>query len=276
VIEKPRVVLVTGASSGIGHATAERFAAAGWRVAATMRDPTRAPVFAATPGRIDTFALDVTRPESIAAAITAVERDLGPIDVLVNNAGYGTVGPFESVEPAEVQRQFATNVFGLMDVTRAVLPGMRARQKGLIVNVASVGGRITFPYYSLYHATKWAVEGFSESLRFELRPLGIGVKIVEPGPIRTEFYGRSETRPPSAQLGEYENHFKRVYARMQRAGRRAPGPGIVAEAIYAAATDGSARIRYSPNATMLLALRRIFGDRLFTRGVRRALGVGKR
>lgn len=271
MIEKPRVVLITGASSGIGHATAERFAAAGWSVAATMRDPARAPVFAATPGRIDTFALDVTRPETITAAITAVERELGPVDVLVNNAGYGTVGPFESFEPAEIERQFATNVFGLMDVTRAVLPGMRARKKGLIVNVASVGGRITFPYYSAYHATKWAVEGFSESLRYELRPFGIGVKIIEPGPIRTEFYGRSETRPDAARLGAYEHHFKRIYARMQRAGRKAPGPEIVAAAILKAATDGTTRIRYTPNATMLLALRRVFGGWLFTRGIKSAL-----
>lgn len=271
MIEKPKVVLITGASTGIGHVTAEKFAAAGWSVAATMRDPSKAPVFAASPGRVDTFALDVTRPEQVRDAIAAVERDLGPVDVLVNNAGYGMVGPFESYEPAEIERQFATNVFGLMDVTRAVLPSMRARRSGTIVNVASVGGRLTFPYYSAYHATKWAVDGFSESLRYELLPLGIRVKIIEPGPIHTDFYGRSEVRVSDGRLGDYAAHFKRVYPRLRGAGRRAPGPAIVAEAIYKAASDGTTRIRYTPNATMLLALRRIFGDWLFNRGVSRAL-----
>ncbi len=266
-----RVVLITGASSGIGQATVERFAREGWRVVATMRAPDRAPVYDAPAENIAVVALDVTKPETIAAAVAECVQRFGTIDVAVNNAGYGLIGPFEVTSEHEIRRQLETNVFGVMAVTRAVLPAMRAQKSGIIINVASMGGRLTFPYYSIYHATKWAVEGFSESLRFELAPFGIGVKIIEPGAIRTDFYSRSEQRPPNDALGDYKSHFSRVYPRMHAVGRRAPGPEIVASAIWQAATDGSGRIRYTPNAGILLALRRIVGDRLFARGVKRLL-----
>ncbi len=269
----PRTILITGASAGIGKATVARFVAEGWTVAATMRKPDTF-VAPSGPGRAKAFALDVTDQVSIARALAAIESDLGGIGVLVNNAGYGLVGPFEAIDEAQIRRQFETNVFGLMAVTRAVLPGMRARCSGRIINVASVGGRIAFPYYSCYHATKWAVDGFSELLAFELRPHGIGVKIIEPGPIKTEFYDRSEDQPPAENLGTYAGHFRKTYARMRGVGMKAPGPEIVADAIWQAATENRWRLRISPNAQMILAMRRLVGDTLFHRGVRRVLRTG--
>ena len=268
-----KTVLITGASSGIGRATAELFAAEGWTVAATLRRPEQAPAFIDQNARIETFALDVTDQASIAKAVADVIAAFGAIDVLVNNAGYGLVGAFEAIDQAQVERQFATNVFGLMAATRAVLPHMRGRGTGHIVNVASIGGRLTFPFYSVYHATKWAVEGFSESLAYETRPFGIHVKIIEPGPIKTEFYGRSEDRPTTEKLGAYAASFAKVYPRMRAIGLKAPGPEIVARAIFAAAGDTSNRLRWKPNGAMMIALRDLAGPNLYHRAVRRILGV---
>ena len=264
-----KTVLITGASSGIGHAAAELFSAKGWRVVATMRTPVDAPLFKIGAGRVDVVALDVTKPETIANALAAA----GPVDVVVNNAGYALLGPFESVAEADIRRQFETNVFGVMAVIRAVLPQMRARRAGVIINVASIGGRLTFPYYSLYHASKWAMDGFSDSLRFELAPLGIRVKIIEPGPIKTEFYGRSEVSPADAALGDYRASFGSTAARMRKFGGAAPGPDVVARAIYAAATDGSSKLRYRPNGLAMLALRRYTSDRVYAMALRHVLGV---
>src|SRR5262249_25648147 len=135
--------------------------------------------------------LDVTDTETITQAVKDAVARFGSIDVLVNNAGYGLVGPFEASTKENIERQFNTNLFGLMETTRAILPHFREKRNGVLINVASMGGRITFPLYSLYHATKWAVEGYSESLQHELLPFNIRVKIIEPGPIKTDFYDRS-------------------------------------------------------------------------------------
>jgi NAD(P)-dependent dehydrogenase (short-subunit alcohol dehydrogenase family) len=240
-------------------------------VAATMRKPEGFAGFQDPDKRISIFKLDVTDAASIERAVKEVLVAFGHLDVLVNNAGYGLVGPFEAMEDQQIRRQFETNVFGLMAMTRAVLPQMRARRQGHIVNVASVGGRLTFPFYSIYHATKWAVEGFSESLVSELREFGVHVKIIEPGPIRTEFYERSEDQPPAERLGAYATTFQRVYARMRRFGARAPGPEVVAAAILEAATDTSYQLRYMPNGRLILAARRIFGPSLYLRRSRRLL-----
>lgn len=264
---KKQTVLITGASSGIGKATAQRFLAAGWNVAATMRQPGAA---ADHPG-LTLLPLDVTSPASIEAAIADAERLLGPLDVVVNNAGYGLVGPFEAATDEQIRRQFETNVFGLMNVVRAVLPGMRARRSGVIINVASMGGRITFPLYSLYHGTKWAVEGFSESLQYELEPFGIRVKIIEPGAIKTDFYDRSMDVITKAGLTAYDAFVQRAMPNMQRAGATAPGPEVVADAIFTAATDHSPRLRYSAATKGILALRRLLPDRLFMSVVRSAV-----
>jgi NAD(P)-dependent dehydrogenase (short-subunit alcohol dehydrogenase family) len=260
-------ILITGSSSGIGRATAEHFAKAGWNVAATMRKPDEAGAWIDEP-RISAFALDVTRPESIRAALAAAIEKFGAIDAVVNNAGYGLVGPFEASTPQQVDRQIATNVIGVMNVIREIIPHFRQRQGGTIINVTSMGGRVTFPLYSVYHASKWAVEGFCESLVYELAPLGIRVKIVEPGPIKTDFYGRSMDVITRPGLNAYDEFVAKAMPAMQQAGATAPGPEVVAKTIYKAATDTSARLRYPVNSHAILWARHLLGTRAFMAIVR--------
>ncbi len=179
-----KTIFITGASSGIGRATAELFAEKGWNVVATMRRPEKGQDLAAHDG-IDVLRLDVTDEASIRQSVAETIEKFGRIDVLLNNAGYGSIGVAEFADIQETRRLYETLVIGLIEVTKAVLPNMRANRSGVVINVSSVGGRITFPLMSLYHGTKWAVEGFSEALSFELAPLGIQVKILEPGAIST-------------------------------------------------------------------------------------------
>lgn len=250
----PQTILITGASTGIGNATAELFFERGWNVVATMRTPKSD----RTDTRWHVSALDVTSAESIDAAIKDARQRFGKIDVFVNNAGYGLSGTFESMDEAKIRKQFETNVFGLMRCTKAILPHFRANRGGTLINVASVGGRTTFPFYSVYHATKWAVDGFSESLQFELKPIGIKVKIVEPGAIKTDFYDRSADFVHDRALDAYNGIVDKAIPRMNRQGAKGAPPSIVAETIWKAATDGSWRLRYvsGSDAKAVLALRR--------------------
>lgn len=265
-----KVVLITGASSGIGNGTVRLFQSKDWKVAATMRRPEEADDLDGI-ADVELLRLDVTDVESIRQAVGGTIEKFGRLDAIVNNAGYGLVGPFEAADDEEIRSQFETNVFGLMNVCREVIPYFRDQKRGTIVNVASMGGRITFPFYSLYHATKWAVEGFSESLHYELRPFGIKVKIIEPGAIKTDFYDRSMSIAEKDGLTAYDHILDKVMPRMQETGSSAPGPAIVAEAIYTAVNDGPWRMRYSPNARMILLLRRFLPDWAFFGIVRRTL-----
>ena len=269
------VVLVTGSSSGIGRATVEACAARGWRVAATMRRTEDAGDLAAVPG-VAVFPLDVTIQESVDSAIAAVEKHFGRLDAVVNNAGYAVDGVFEGADDATIQRQFETNVFGLMRVTRAAIPLMRRQQGGTPVQVSSMGGRATFPLYSIYHATKWAVEGFSESLAFEMRPFGIRVRIVEPGAIRTEFYDRSREKIVAPAGGGYDELVDRCEGISLSAGRqRSSAPEVVAATIVRAITDSSWRLRYpvAAPAPMLMLLRKLLPESIFLRLIRRKYGI---
>ena len=268
--KKPQTILITGASTGIGRSTAELFAARGWQVAATMRSPENAAGWASSP-QIACLRLDVTQPDTIRAAIDETLARFGSIDAVVNNAGYGLVGPFESSTPAQVDRQIQTNLVGVMNVVREVLPQFRKQGAGTIVNVSSVAGRLTFPLYSLYHATKWGLEGFSEALQYELRPLNIRVKIIEPGPIKTDFYDRSMDLSGKPGLTAYDDLIRRALPRMEKAGATAPGPEVVARVIYKAVTDGSWRMRYAANGAALLALRRMIPESWFRGLIRLAI-----
>lgn len=259
-----RTVFITGASRGIGRAAALLFQREGWNVCATMRAPEDAGELARLE-RVACLRLDVTDAASVARAVGEARSLFGPLDVVVNNAGYGLVGPFEASTPEQVERQFATNVFGLLDVTRAVLPHLRERRGGVLVNVASMSGRTAFPLYSVYHATKWAVEGFSESLQHELRPFGVRVKLIEPGPIRTDFYTRSQDPVRREGPDEYEDFCARAMRNMGRAGAGGAAPDDVARVIYRAATDGTWRLRYQINARGVLWLRRLLPDFAFNR-----------
>jgi short-subunit dehydrogenase len=220
---------------------------------------------------IECMRLDVTDPDSIREAIDKTLDTFGRIDVVVNNAGYAVAGPFEAATDEQIERLFQTNVFGVMEVCRAVIPYFREQKRGQIVNVASIGGRITFPLYSLYHATKWAIEGFSESLHYELAPFNIKIKLIEPGPIKTDFYTRSQVIAKSEGLTAYENLAVRAMANMQLAGEHAPDGSIVAQAIYDAVTDGSDRLRYGVNTRGLLAARRLLPERLFYYMIRKII-----
>ncbi|MEZ5307778.1 MAG: SDR family oxidoreductase [Pyrinomonadaceae bacterium] len=266
-----KVVVITGASSGIGNETARLFQSRNWRVAATMRNPEKSADLEKIVD-LKLFKLDVTDNDSIKSAFSDILAEFGRIDVVVNNAGYGLVGPFEGSTEEQISRQFETNVFGLMRVTKAILPYFREKRGGTIVNVASVGGRVTFPLYSLYHGTKWAVEGFSESLQHELRQFNIRIKIIEPGPIKTEFYERSMDIIKPENTDAYDGYVSRVLPKLEKAGMDAPGPEIVAEAIFKAATDRTFKLRYSANSKMLLTLRRILPDSLYSFVVRTAVG----
>ncbi|TXH05776.1 MAG: SDR family oxidoreductase [Nevskiaceae bacterium] len=253
-----QTILITGASTGIGQATAELFFERGWNVVATMRKPRR--------NREDQrwleLPLDVTDAASIQAARDQSIDRFGRIDAIVNNAGYGLVGTFESMDEDKIRRQFETNVFGLMRVTRAFLPHMRRNGAGVIVNVASMGGRLTFPFYSVYHATKWAVDGFTESLQFELSATGVRVKLIEPGAIKTDFYDRSADFTHDRALTEYNALVEKGMKKMNAAGAKGAAPLVVAETIWRAVTDGSGKLRYpvGADAKGLLAMRRFLPD----------------
>jgi NAD(P)-dependent dehydrogenase (short-subunit alcohol dehydrogenase family) len=256
-----QTVLITGASSGIGKASALYFAQKGWNVAATMRSPEKETELNKLPN-VRLYALDVTDSDSIATAISGAIRDFGGIDVLVNNAGYGVDGVFEAMSDDVIRRQFETNVFGLMRVTRAIIPYFRGKKGGTIIQIASMGGRLAFPLFSIYHGTKWAVEGFSESLHYELRPFGIKIRLVEPGAIKTDFYDRSREMVKPVDVRDYDAFVATSEKINMESGAKGEAPEKVAAAIYRAATDGGWKMRYPVGAPapLLLWLRKAIPD----------------
>ncbi len=259
-----KTVLITGASSGIGKATAKYFLQKGWNVAATMRSPIKTGEWT-TAKNIICPHLDVTLPETIDSAARETVEHFGRIDVLVNNAGYALMGPIEGVMPEQLEHQFKTNVFGLVSTIQTVLPIMRQQGSGTIINVASIGGRLAFPLTSAYHATKWAVEGLSESIRYELQQFNIQVKIIEPGGIRTNFIDRGTIW---ANHSNYADQIEQVSQFSAGLNDSLPGPEGIAKAIYQAANDRSGRLRYSPHGGVFLFIHSILPDWLWRSFVR--------
>ncbi|MGA7952999.1 MAG: SDR family oxidoreductase [Gloeobacterales cyanobacterium] len=259
-----KTVFITGTSSGIGQLTALYFAKRGWNVAATMRNPDKDKELGNF-SNIKRYRLDVTDANSIQNALEAAIKDFSRIDVLVNNAGYGADGVFEAMSDQVIEKQFDTNVFGLMRVTRALIPHMRENKGGIIIQIASVGGRVTFPLYSIYHGTKWAVEGFSEALHYELLPFNIKIKIIEPGSIKTEFYGSSRQFIMRDDLTMYKNFVEKAEKLSQETGKNGEPPELVAQEIFKAAIDGSNKMRYpiGQPAPLLLILRKLLPDSLY-------------
>lgn len=260
-----RTVLITGASTGIGRATAERFHREGWNVGATMRSPGDGRELSQL-SNVHVTRLDVTDQESITTAVAEVSERFGSIDVLVNNAGFGAYGPLEITSTETIRRQFDTNVIGLLEVTRAVIPIMRSQGEGVIVNISSMGGRMAFPFGSLYHGSKFAVEGISEALAYEMMTLGIKVKVVEPGAVATDFGGRSFVLTVDPEGGPYGAAVQTVLTNMATmmqdgiAGSEEP-----AEVIFAAATDGTSQFRYisGNDAASILGARQSMDDAAF-------------
>src|SRR5471030_2104348 len=237
-----KTVLITGASSGFGKAAVKLFDTNNWNVIATMRSPEKETELT-TLGNVFIYKLDVTDKLSIQNAVSEGIEKFGKIDVLVNNAGYGALGTLEAATEEQVKQQFDVNLFGLITVTKAVLPGMRQQRSGTIINVSSVGGRVTFPFSSLYHATKFAVEGLTESMQYELNPFGIRLKIVEPGGYKTEFSGRSMALFSVDGLKDYQPAFDKFITMIDN-WPMSENIAEVADAIYEAATDGIEKLRY--------------------------------
>jgi NAD(P)-dependent dehydrogenase (short-subunit alcohol dehydrogenase family) len=263
-IEKSRPVLITGCSTGIGRATAERLAEDGWNVHATARRLEAIEDLAKRGCK--THALDVTDEGSMEAAAAEVEKD-GPIGALVNNAGYSQSGAIETIPMSSVRKQFETNVFGLMRMCQLVLPGMRGAGSGRIVNLSSMGGKLTFPGGGVYHATKHAVEALSDALRYEVSEFGIQVVVIEPGLIITEF---GETA--NASIAEVEENVGRVTANAYRGpmARLGAGPEAVAAKISKALTARrpSTRYKVTTSARAMMGMRRVMTDRMWDRMVR--------
>lgn len=269
---KKKTVLITGCSSGIGLATARYFQEKGWNVSATMRNPADGAELAALPNVI-TPALDVNDKASITAALQATLDAFGKIDVLVNNAGYALMGAFETLDEEQIRRQFDTNVFGLMEVCRAVLPHFRQQRAGLLINVASMVGRVPLPMYSVYNASKHAVEGFTEGLVYELEPFGVRVKIIEPGAVNTNFFGRSSDRANATGESAYAEISTERLGVMDAIGPGGSRPVDAAKVIWQAANDASNRLRYSVglDAHALLAARRLLPETFFRTMIKHSL-----
>lgn len=260
-----RTVLITGSSRGIGRTTAGLFAQRGWNVAATMRSPRDGSRFDGAANVLVTR-LDVEDVASIREGVRCALERFGGIDVLVNNAGYGVFGALETISSETMRRQFQVNTFGMFETTKAVLPHFRERRAGLVVNLSSIAGKTPFPLGSVYNASKFAVEGFSEALRFELEQIGAQVKMIEPGVIATDALGSSLDMNDGAGLPEYEHIYSRLADAFARAAGFASSPSGVAETIYQAATDGTDTFRYvvGADAEALLERRRTSDDASFT------------
>ncbi len=261
-----RVALVTGGSSGIGEEAARRLRRAGFEVYAVARRVDRLAALEADGVRV--FGMDVTDDESMTSGIERILADTGRIDVLVNNAGYGAYGAVEDVPIDEARRQFEVNLFGLARLTQLVTPGMRRQGSGRIINISSIGAVIYEPFGAWYHATKFAVEGFSDSLRVELAPFGIDVVIVRPAGILTEWNTISrDALVESSRGGAYEQYADSAARRLASVDNRllSSGPKAVARSIVKAATASRPRSLYPSGrgARLVPATRRLLPDRAF-------------
>ncbi len=271
------VVLITGASSGIGQATALELVARGFTVYGAARRVDRMDGLAAR--GVHTLEMDVTDDASMTTGVERILREQGRIDVLVNNAGYGSYGALEDVPIEEARRQFEVNVFGLARLTQLVLPHMRAQRRGRIVNISSVGGKFYEPLGSWYHATKFALEGLSDSLRVELEPHGVHVIIIEPGTIRTEWGAIAResavARSGATAYAKQARRLAKVYDTADRPGFGAE-PRVVAAAIARAVTARRPRTRYAVPAAAkaIILLRRVLTDRAFDAIILRVYGRG--
>ena len=239
-----KTVLITGASSGFGKASAKLFQNEGWNVIAAMRSPEKEDELKDSEN-LHLVKLDVTDLESIKKSVEQGLEKFGTIDVLINSAGYGLIGVFESSDEAQIQKQFEVNVFGLMNVTKAILPAMRKQKKGVIINISSFGGVTASPFTSLYNSSKFALEGFSEALYFELSSFGISVKIVEPGSVATNF--RNGMEMIQNTIEDYNQELASFIPKFTKRTEHVANATTeeVANTIFEAATDDQSRLRYS-------------------------------
>ncbi len=258
-----KTVLITGCNNGIGRVTAKYFHAKGWNVAATVREnSSQDDELNALDGML-VAQLDVTKEETIQSAIKQTVERFGRIDVLINNAGCGVYGILEAIPESDIRKQFDVNVIGTLMVTQNVLPHMRKQKEGVILNVSSMAGKVTFPLGTLYHGSKFAMEGMSEAMSYELESIGIKVKLVEPGMVNTNFASRAAgflnfDRIPQ----EYLPFVGRCMPAMQKLSANHCEPITVTETIYQAATDRSNQMRYivGEDAEQLISTRMEMND----------------
>jgi NAD(P)-dependent dehydrogenase (short-subunit alcohol dehydrogenase family) len=265
----PKTIVITGASSGIGKAAARLFFDKGWNVVATMRNPA-AETDLKESARLKLVALDVQDPEGPKAAVAEAIKAFGRIDVWLNNAGYGAFGPVEAGTREQIERQFDVNVFGLIACVQAIAPHFREQKAGVLINISSIGGIMTVPAYAVYNSTKFAVEGLSEGLWYELGTFGIKVKVIEPGAIKTDFGGRSQDVWDVSRVPDYAPFMDKVKAARASYVANSSTPELVAEVIYGAATDPSDRMRYAvgSDARRFIPLRRLLGAGLMMRMIK--------
>jgi NADP-dependent 3-hydroxy acid dehydrogenase YdfG len=267
-----KTVLITGASTGIGRETALYFQKNGWNVSATMRNPENLNIFNGLQNLI-CLKLDVTDLESIKSAVGKTIDHFKGLDVIVNNAGYSLMGPFEASTNQQIERQFNVNVFGVMNVIKEILPYFRNRKEGIIINVSSIGGKLTFPLFSAYQGTKFAIHGFSEGLQHELLQFNIKVKIIEPGVVKTDFYHRSMELVKNENVKVYDKYAEKIMESMVKTEKRGSMPIKTAKVIYKAATDNRWKMHYSSgsDAKMLLFLRWLLPTGIFNKILREAV-----
>ena len=269
-----KVAIVTGSSSGIGYETALLLARNGFRTYATMRNLKKAKDISDIAKReqlqLHTIELDVTNEKSVNKAIKNIKSDAGRIDVLVNNAGYGLTGSLEDLSMNEIKEQYETNVFGLIRVTQAVLPTMREQKSGIIVNLSSIGGKMAMPLSSPYIGTKFAVEGLSESIAYDLEPFGIKVVIIEPGAIKTNFgTGMVVAEKNLNPSSPYFKGMQQLQGTLNSLLQNGSLPSKVAEVILNAITTPNPNLRYTvgDDAALLVQKRKELGDPEFQKFV---------
>ncbi len=267
-----QTIFITGASSGIGKATVNHFQKKGWNVVATMRNTNDGQEFA-NQENVLVLPLDVTNEKQIHEAVNKAIEVFGTIDVLLNNAGYGLGGPLEAIPMAKIRQQFEVNVFGLLAVTQAVLPTMRQQKSGTIVNISSIGGRVTLPLFSLYHGTKWGVEGITEALQYELDPLGIKVRIVEPGAIKTDFAGRSLDFNFDPALSDYQPTIDTLMSALSGAVEAGSPPELVAQVIDDAIHGEELRYLAGDDAKQMMEARNNLNDHDFKNIMKERFGL---
>jgi len=259
-----KTTLVTGVSSGIGREIAQLLAERGARVFGTVRDPQSASSIRG----VELVRMDVTDDSSVTEAVESIMQQAGPIQFLVNNAGYSLMGALEETSVAEARQQFETNLFGVLRVTNAILPGMRLLGEGRIVNISSVLGFLPAPYWGIYAASKHAVEGYTETLDHEIRRFGLRALLVEPAYTRTKLSGNTKTA--QATIDAYADERRRVTAATLRSIERGDDPRLVAEAVWKALTAKSPRLRYPVGKGVALShIRRFVPASMFDRSFRK-------
>jgi NAD(P)-dependent dehydrogenase (short-subunit alcohol dehydrogenase family) len=258
-----KTVLVTGASSGFGRLIAKKFHSEGWNVVATMRSPQSEQELSQLDNVLVTE-LDVTKPATIANAIKQATDKFGTIDTWVNNAGLGIAGPMEGISDEKIREQMDVNFFGIINTMKGILPLMRSNKSGTVINISSVGGRVAFPYFSIYMASKHALEGLTDSMQYELEPFGVRLKLIEPGVFKTGF-GENSAQADTTNLADYHEinqKFYDKYFKIEGSSLDDGDPQQVADVTFEAATDNSERLRYlvGESANQTFAARQQMSD----------------